>query len=46
MDVAAPQLADFARYRIEPDEDFVLSEQDPADTNGMGAAHVHLGHGR
>ena len=35
MDVAAPQLADFARYRIEPDEDFALAEHDPGDTNGM-----------
>jgi PPK2 family polyphosphate:nucleotide phosphotransferase len=35
MDVAAPQLADFARYRIEPDEEFALADHDPRDTNGM-----------
>jgi PPK2 family polyphosphate:nucleotide phosphotransferase len=35
MEVAAPQLADFARYRIEPDERFALSDHDPADTDGI-----------
>src|SRR5918992_3718443 len=40
MDVAAPQLADFARYRIEPDEEFALSEQDPGDTNRMAPEEV------
>jgi PPK2 family polyphosphate:nucleotide phosphotransferase len=36
MDVAAPALADFARYRVEPDEAFQLAEHDPADTAGLG----------
>ena len=40
MDVAAPQLADFARYRIEPDEDFALAEHDPADTNGLAEDEI------
>jgi PPK2 family polyphosphate:nucleotide phosphotransferase len=35
MEVAAPQLADFARYRVEPGEDFSLADHDPGDTNGM-----------
>ena len=35
MDVAAPQLADFARYRVEHDEDFSLAEHDPADTGEL-----------
>ena len=35
MEVEAPQLADFARYRVEPGERFSLAEHDPADTNGM-----------
>src|SRR5215210_2842749 len=35
MEVEAPQLADFARYRVEPGEQFSLAEHDPADTNGM-----------
>ena len=40
MDVAAPQLPDFARYRIEPDERFALADHDPRDTNGMAADEV------
>jgi PPK2 family polyphosphate:nucleotide phosphotransferase len=35
MDVVAPQLADFARYRVEPGEPFALAEHDPADTAGL-----------
>ena len=35
MEVAGPQLADFARYRVEPDEDFSLSDHDADDTDGM-----------
>jgi PPK2 family polyphosphate:nucleotide phosphotransferase len=35
MDVAAPELADFARYRVEPDERFSLSDHDAADTDGI-----------
>ncbi len=35
MEVHAPQLADFARYRVEPEESFSLADHDPADTNGM-----------
>jgi len=32
MDVEAPLLADFARYRVEPDERVTLADLDPADT--------------
>ena len=32
MDVEAPLLADFARFRVEPDEHFSLAEHDAADT--------------
>jgi PPK2 family polyphosphate:nucleotide phosphotransferase len=35
MDVAAPQLADFARFRVEPDEPFALADHDPGDTAGL-----------
>ena len=35
MEVAAPELADFARYRVEPDEQFSLADHDPADTDGL-----------
>ena len=35
MEVIAPQLSDFARYRIEPGEHFSLADHDPGDTNGM-----------
>jgi PPK2 family polyphosphate:nucleotide phosphotransferase len=35
MDVEAPLLADFARYRVEPGERFKLAEHDPADTGGL-----------
>src|ERR671922_2581120 len=35
MEVTAPQLADFARYRVEPGEHFSLADQDPGDTDGM-----------
>jgi PPK2 family polyphosphate:nucleotide phosphotransferase len=36
MDVCAPQLADFARYRVEPDERFSIAHADSADTDGLG----------
>src|ERR671911_905587 len=32
MDVEAPLLADFARYRVEPGEHVTLADHDPADT--------------
>jgi hypothetical protein len=35
MDVEAPLLPDFARYRVEPDERFSLSEHDPGDTGEL-----------
>jgi PPK2 family polyphosphate:nucleotide phosphotransferase len=35
MDVHAPSLADFARYRVEPGERFSLAEHDPADTGDL-----------
>jgi len=35
MDVEAPGLADFARYRVEPGERFSLAEHDAADTGGV-----------
>jgi PPK2 family polyphosphate:nucleotide phosphotransferase len=35
MEVEAPALADFARYRVEPGEPFSLSDHDPADTGGV-----------
>src|SRR4051812_35973487 len=35
MEVRAPQLADFARYRVEPDERFSIAGADPADTGGF-----------
>jgi PPK2 family polyphosphate:nucleotide phosphotransferase len=35
MDVEAPSLADFARYRVEPGERFSLAEHDPADTGDL-----------
>jgi PPK2 family polyphosphate:nucleotide phosphotransferase len=35
MDVRAPELADFARYRVEPGERFSVADADPADTNGF-----------
>jgi len=35
MDVEAPLLADFARYRVEPDERISLADHDPADTGGL-----------
>jgi PPK2 family polyphosphate:nucleotide phosphotransferase len=38
MEVAAPQLSDFARYRVEPEDRFSLADQDPADTNGMAGS--------
>jgi PPK2 family polyphosphate:nucleotide phosphotransferase len=40
MDVAAPQLADFARYRAEPGEPFRLADHEPADTAGLDATVV------
>src|SRR5918911_5527201 len=33
-DPVAPEIADFARYRIDPGEDFELSAYDTADTGG------------
>jgi len=35
MDLAAPEPADFARYRVEPDERFSVSDDAPADTDGL-----------
>jgi PPK2 family polyphosphate:nucleotide phosphotransferase len=35
MDVAAPEVADFARYRVEPGEPFTLAEHDPGDAAGL-----------
>jgi PPK2 family polyphosphate:nucleotide phosphotransferase len=35
MEVEAPQLADFARYRVEPGEDFALADHDPSDTGDL-----------
>src|SRR5215207_2397894 len=35
MDVEAPLLADFARYRVEPDERISLADLDPADTGAL-----------
>jgi PPK2 family polyphosphate:nucleotide phosphotransferase len=40
MDVAAPQLSDFARYRVEPDEEFALASHDPGDTNGIAEDEI------
>jgi PPK2 family polyphosphate:nucleotide phosphotransferase len=40
MDVVAPELPDFARYRVEPGEDFALADHDPADTAGLDEAAV------
>jgi PPK2 family polyphosphate:nucleotide phosphotransferase len=36
MDVEAPALPDFARYRVEPGERFSLAHHDPRDTGGLG----------
>jgi PPK2 family polyphosphate:nucleotide phosphotransferase len=35
MEVAAPELSDFARYRVEAEERFALAEHDPADTDDL-----------
>jgi PPK2 family polyphosphate:nucleotide phosphotransferase len=35
MEVTAPALADFARYRVEPGEPFSLSDHDAGDTGGL-----------
>jgi PPK2 family polyphosphate:nucleotide phosphotransferase len=35
MDVEAPALADFARYRVEPGESFALADHDPSDTGDI-----------
>ena len=35
MEVQGPTLSDFARYRVEPDERFSLSDDAPADTDGL-----------
>src|SRR5215217_6727871 len=40
MDVVAPALPDFARYRVEPDEEFSLADHDPADTAGLSQEEV------
>ena len=40
MDVAAPALADFARYRVEPGEELRLAAHDPADAAGLDEATV------
>ena len=36
-EVVAPELPDFARYRVNPGEPVRLSEHDPADTGDYGA---------
>jgi PPK2 family polyphosphate:nucleotide phosphotransferase len=33
-DVRAPELADFARYRVEPGDEVSLADHDPGDTGG------------
>jgi PPK2 family polyphosphate:nucleotide phosphotransferase len=38
MDVETPQVADFARYRVEPGEEFSLADHDPGDTAGLDSA--------
>ena len=38
MEVEAPALPDFARYRVEPGEPFALGEHDPADSGGLAGA--------
>ena len=35
MDVEAPLLPDFARYRVEPGEEIALDDLDPADTGNL-----------
>jgi PPK2 family polyphosphate:nucleotide phosphotransferase len=35
MDVRAPEIADFARYRVEPGEQFSIGDADPADTDSF-----------
>ena len=35
MDVHAPELADFARYRVEPGEHFSIAEHDAADLDSF-----------
>ena len=35
MDVEAPLLADFARYRVEPGESFSLTQHDAGDTGAL-----------
>jgi PPK2 family polyphosphate:nucleotide phosphotransferase len=40
MEVSAPALADFARYRVEPGEPFSLADHDPADVAGLGDAEA------
>jgi len=35
MDVHAPELADFARYRVEPGEHFSITEHDAADLDSF-----------
>jgi PPK2 family polyphosphate:nucleotide phosphotransferase len=37
MEVETPQIADFARYRVEPGEEFSLADHDPADTGGLAS---------
>ncbi len=38
MDVCAPQLPDFARYRVEPEEHRVVADEDAGDTGGFADA--------
>ena len=35
MDLEAPRSAEFARYRVEPGEEFSIADHDPADTGGI-----------
>jgi PPK2 family polyphosphate:nucleotide phosphotransferase len=35
MDVCGPQIPDFARYRVEPDERFSIADADPGDVGGL-----------
>jgi PPK2 family polyphosphate:nucleotide phosphotransferase len=41
MDLEVPRSSDYARYRVEPGEDFSLAGHDPADTGGI-AAHEEI----
>src|SRR5687768_5784284 len=37
MEVRAHEIADFARYRVEPGEQFSIAGHDPADTGNFTA---------